>query len=400
MDLLRPAVWLGSVILVLAAWLVFSPSFHGDWLWDDDQEITDNPVLRDAAGLSQIWWTTTSADYFPLKTTWQWIEWHLWGDRPFGYHLASFLLHLLSCFLIWRLFARLGIAWAWWGALLFAVHPLTAESVAWISEQKNTTSLPLLLLSMLFYLAYDAKKGAWAYAASLASFAAALLCKNSVIMLPCVLALYLWWRRGGRFSGGKDWLALVPFFLLSLVLGLVGIWFQHHNAIAGMAVDAGSIPARIARAGLAVFFYAFKVVWPFPLMPIYPDWPSASWKSWAVFPWIALAALFLFLWSRRQGRGRHALLGLNFFVLNLLPALGLIAMSFQRLSWVSDHFAYVALIGPAGLAVAGAKARLGPGREPAPPRDLGAGRPGHGRTGLAMPASGRPLRRSGGALGP
>ena len=151
--------WLKGLGLVAAAAYVFSPVFSGGWLWDDDTEITGNPALRSIHGLGDIWSGRAGADYFPLKTTLQWCQWHLWDDRVLGYHLTNVGLHVLGAMLLWRLVASLGIKWAWFAGLLFVVHPLTVESVAWISELKNVLSLPLLLGAMIYYVDWEGRAG-------------------------------------------------------------------------------------------------------------------------------------------------------------------------------------------------------------------------------------------------
>ncbi|HTB62261.1 MAG TPA: hypothetical protein VK737_01625, partial [Opitutales bacterium] len=127
-----------SVILILAAFTVYFPVLHGNWLWDDTTLIRDNPVMADAGGVWKFWLAPPGPDFFPLTSTVEWSLWRIFGDHTLPYHLLSLALHLLSAFLIWRLFTRLGLRLAWLGALLFVVHPLAVESVAWISELKNT----------------------------------------------------------------------------------------------------------------------------------------------------------------------------------------------------------------------------------------------------------------------
>jgi len=140
-------------LLILAAGLwVYGPALRGGWIWDDVEVVTQNALLRDPAGLGKIWVAPGGPDYFPLTTTVQWLEWRTWGDDPVGYHAVNLALHILSAFLFWRLLARLGLRQAWVGGLLFAVHPLAVESVAWITELKNTLSLPFLLLAMIAYV--------------------------------------------------------------------------------------------------------------------------------------------------------------------------------------------------------------------------------------------------------
>ena len=126
---------LQATAIILAGIWVYAPALHGDWLWDDVVEVSHNPVLREPAGaLSRIWFAPEGADYLPLKTTVQWAEWHLWGDHRFGYHVTSLALHLLSALLVWHLFGKLGLRFAWLGGLIFAIHPMTVESVAWAAS--------------------------------------------------------------------------------------------------------------------------------------------------------------------------------------------------------------------------------------------------------------------------
>jgi Tfp pilus assembly protein PilF len=346
-----------ALILGVGLW-VFGPAVRGGWLWDDNQEVTENAVLRDPAGLAKIWAGSAGADYFPLKSTVQWFEWRWWGAAPAGYHAASIALHLLSALLAWALLARLGVRQAWWGGLLFAVHPLVVESVAWAAELKNTLSLPFLLLALLAWVAFDERRGrpsaTGCYLAALAAFLFAMLAKSSVVMLPFVLLLYAWWRRG-RIER-RDVAASAPFFAVSVLLGLVTLWFQHHRAMQPALVLAGGPLARFACAGLSLAFYAAKALWPAGLCPIYPRWELDPPSALQLLPWVGLAAIVAVLWPRRATWGRPALFALGFFILNLLPVVGFVTITYMHITWVADHFAYVALLGPVGLAAAAAGA--------------------------------------------
>lgn len=353
---LRPSVsrfvnGLQAAVILAAAWFVYSPALHGDWLWDDDLEITRNPVLRDPAGLGRIWLAPVGADYFPLKTTVQWFEWRLWQDNVTGYHASSVGLHLLSAFLLWHLLRKLGVRLAWVGGLLFAIHPVAVESVAWISELKNTLSLPPLLLAMCAYLDWDERRQRSAYVRAVLWFLAAMLCKSSVVMFPVVVLLHGRWRRG-RITPA-DLKGSAVFFAISLVLGLVTIWFQLHRAIGGWVIPAGGFFSRLAGAGLAVSFYFFKCVLPAGLVSIYPRWTLDPPSLRQFLPWPVLGAVLVWLWARRTTWGRHALFGLGGFLLTLLPVLGFVPMSFMRYSLVADHFVYLPLVSLIGLAAAG-----------------------------------------------
>jgi Tfp pilus assembly protein PilF len=190
------------------------------------------------------------------------------------------------------------------------------------------------------------------YVASLLLFIAAMLCKSSVVMFPFVLLLYAWWRRGR--VDRRDMLGTAPFFAVSLALGLVTVWFQENRAIEDLAVGQGGVAARLVIAGRAIAFYLGKAVWPVGLLPVYPRWIPVVSPVTVLGPWLVVVAILF--WLVRMGRqawARHALLGLGFFLINLMPVLGFLPMSYLRFSWVADHFAYLPLVGIAGLAAAG-----------------------------------------------
>jgi tetratricopeptide (TPR) repeat protein len=337
-------------IIALAVWFVYAPVVHGTFVWDDELEILGNAVLRDPAGLAKIWSGNAGPDYFPLKSTVQWLAWRIWGQDPTGFHLLNIGLHLASALLVWAVLRKLGVRHGWVGGLLFAVHPVAVESAAWISELKNTLSLPLLLLSILCFLGRPS--GRPATALSLGFFLLAMLAKSSVVMLPPTLLLYAWYRNGR--IGWADLRSTAPFFAIALSLGLVTLYFQTHRAMAPLAaLPLQGAGPRMACAGLSAAFYVGHVLAPVVLLPIYPRWDVADPSALQFLPWPGFAALILWLWTRRRTWGRPVLLGLGFFLLNLAPVLGFLPMSYQAVSWVADHFAYVSLVGAAGLAAAG-----------------------------------------------
>jgi len=365
------------LLITFAGLFVYSPVFHGDWLWDDDSEITEHAALRTLPGLVDIWAARGSPDYLPVKSTVQWLYYRFVQDTPTAWHLLNITLHLSAAFLIWRLFTRLGIPHGWIGALIWVVHPFAVCSVAWISELKNTLSLPLYLLACLRFMDFYEKRCARDYILAWLFFVASLLSKSSGVMLPFVLLLYMWWRHGGDGTnapgvskravfggltgGAQTWvhgivsatLITAPFFLASLASGLSTIYFQQSRAIGPESLPLGGPLQRIVLSGEAAWFYLYKSLFAFELLPNYPRWNLESPGVLPLLAWPALLAVFSICWIRRRGWGRHALLGLGFFFLNLIPVLGFFRMSYMRITWVSDHLAYLSLVGIVGLVTAG-----------------------------------------------
>jgi tetratricopeptide (TPR) repeat protein len=335
----------------VAGFWVFSPAFHGDWLWDDGLRIPQNRLVHDPAGLWKIWFEPGKlVDYLPITVSVEWLEWRLWHGDTLGYHLINVSLHVLGSLLVWRLLGKFNLRLAWLGGLLFAIHPAAVESVAWISELKNTLSLPFFLLSMGAWIDYDHLGKRKDYFRALGLFLVAMLCKATMVMFPVVILLYAWWRRNR--IGWNDLKACAPFFAVSLALGLVTLEFLH-PAMGNKSVPLGGLTSRLALAGLAIAFYFSKCVLPVWLLPIYPKWTVDPSSLAQFLPWPILIGAIGWCWNKRTTWGRHALLGLGFFLINLAPFVGFTQAAYMSFTWVMDHVLYIPLIGLIGLAVAG-----------------------------------------------
>jgi Flp pilus assembly protein TadD len=323
--------------LVLAAyWPVLSAGF----IWDDNGHLT-RPDLQSAAGLVRIWTEIgATQQYYPLLHSAFWLEHQLWGDAPAGYHFANLLWHSGAAFLLGLYLRRLAVPGAWFTAMLFALHPVCVESVAWVSEQKNTLSLLLALAAANLHLTYDRARRPAVYAAATAVFIAALLAKTVTATLPAALLVVLWWRRG-RLEWKRDIAPLVPWLVLGATAGLLTAWFE--RAIIGAdGADFALAPAeRLLLIPRALLFYPGKLLWPHPLVFIYPRWriDAADWAQYLP-PAVVLAgfAALVFLAFRRR---RHAPLAVALiYTGTLLPAAGIVDVYPFIYSYVADHFQY------------------------------------------------------------
>lgn len=344
--------WLKGLLIVCLGLLAYYPVIHGGWLWDDDSEITANAALLPGASIADVWMGKIGLDYLPLKTTVQMAFAPVFGKEPIGWHLLNIVLHICSSLLLWRIFARLGMPCAWIGGLLFCVHPVAVGSAAWISELKNTLSLPFLLLSVLAYLDFDRRGRGGSYALAWVLYLAAILCKASVVMYPVVLLLHAWWKNSGGIPS-RTILRSLPFFAVSAAFAVITIIFQHTRAVGVGEIPAAPPLERFDISGVALWFYLKNCVLPFGLLPIYPRWQFGVPVIAGLFGWGAMAGLMAWFWTKRATWGRHAFFGMGFFLLNLVPILGFIKMSYMRVTWVSDHFIYIPLIGVVGLVAAG-----------------------------------------------
>src|SRR5437773_8899935 len=220
-----PRIKIFSLVLILATALAYLPAWHGTLLWDDNGHIT-KPELRSWHGLAQIWTEPgATRQYYPLVHTVFWIEQKLWGDSVVGYHLVNIILHSLGAVALLQILQRLKIPGAWLAAALFALHPVQVESVAWMSELKNTLSGLFFFCSILTYLNFDERRNRLAYTSSLALFVLGLLCKTAIAPLPAIIAVVLWWKRG-RVRLREDLLPLLPFFVIGVGAGLFTAWLE------------------------------------------------------------------------------------------------------------------------------------------------------------------------------
>jgi tetratricopeptide (TPR) repeat protein len=348
---IRWSTILQALVIVATVLWIYWPVLHGDWLWDDTLLVRDNAVVHEPYGLWKIWFDPGSLfDYQPLKVSVVWLQWQLWGNDTLGYHLTNVFLHLLSALLVWRLLSKFGLRLAWLGGLIFAVHPVQVESVAWIAELKNTLSLPPFLLAMCAWIDFDERRKTKDYILALGLFLVAMLCKTTMVMFPVVILLYAWWKRGR--VGWKDARVTAPFFVVSLSLGLVTVWFLHNHAMADDPIQLGGFFSRLACAGLSISFYFSKCLLPVGLIPIYPRWVVDPSKLIQFLPWPILVAVIFWLWTKRGSWGRHALLGIGFFLINLAPFVGFNTASYMAFTWVMDHILYIPIIGLIALVVA------------------------------------------------
>ena len=223
-----------AFVILLAVLVVYIPAMTANFIWDDDQLLTVNPAVQAPGldGLKELWLGTKTADYFPLTSSVLWLEYRLWGrvwetpDVLNGYHIVNILLHAIVAILLWRTLLRLAIPGAWLAALIFAVHPVCVESVAWVSELKNTLSQIFFFLTLMAYLDFEKSERGKYYVWAVTLFVLAMLAKTSVVMLPFVLLLIAWWQNG--FIGIKSDPVTLPgerelLKYTNFVIGAIGV---------------------------------------------------------------------------------------------------------------------------------------------------------------------------------
>lgn len=338
----RTDIGLG-VTLVVAVFLAYLPAWHGGFIWNDKDYVT-RAALQPLQGLFRIWFELGATEqYYPLLHSFFWLQHQLWGDAPTGYHLTALLLHTTAALLLVSILKRLALPGAWLAGFLFALHPICVESVAWISEQKNTLSLVLYLTAALLYLQFDkSRRPRWYLLASFV-FALSLLSKTTVATLPAALLLVFWWKRG-KIDLRRDVKPLAPWLIVGAGWGLFSAWVEKHYVGAHGAEFTLSLLERFLLAGRMVWFYVGKLLWPADLIFIYPRWTIDSSETWQYFfPLATLLTLAALVYFRRTTRG--LLTAALFFGGSLFPVMGFFNVYGFIYSYVADHWQYLPSIG-------------------------------------------------------
>src|SRR5437870_11280905 len=354
------------VLIALVTVTAFLPTLHNQFVsWDDDKNFLDNPHYRGLAWTNLHWmWTTHLGHYIPLTWMTLGLDYLLWGMNPLGYHLTSLLLHAANAvvffFVARRILTRAlpspserghaltvsaGVA-----ALLFALHPLRADSVAWATEPRDVLLGLFYLLTILVYLraCERGEQGRGWYWGAVGLFACALLSKSMAVSLPAVLLIldvYPLRRLGGAMGWWSEparrvYLEKIPFILLgggASAIAFIAL-FQIHNT---ESLADLTVLGRLAISAYGLCFYLWKMILPLSLSPLYELGtvnPRATPFVLSYGGVVALTALALACHRRVPGLSAA---GLAYAVI-LLPVLGIFHNGPQI---AADRYTYLAGLG-------------------------------------------------------
>lgn len=334
---------LGWLAIALAVGVVYSPAIHGGLIMDDAEHITPE-AMRSLEGLWRIWFDVgATPHYYPVLNSVFWLQYHLWGANPVGYHLMNMVQQAAAAGMVFLIARRLQLPGAFFAGIIFAVHPVHVESVAWISEQKNTLSTLLALLASYRYLRFDATRAGTDYSVASILFLLALLTKTVVAVIPPAILVVLWWKRG-RLEWRRDVLPLVSWFVVGAALGLFSAWFEQAHSNARGSTFELSFLTRVLIAGRAIWFYLRTLIWPQNLMFINPRWEisaSAPIDYLGVAGVLCVAVILIYLARRWRGPLAAFLL----YIGMLFPTLGLLNINWFNFSFVANHFQHLPSVG-------------------------------------------------------
>ncbi|HET9745503.1 MAG TPA: tetratricopeptide repeat protein [Chitinophagaceae bacterium] len=334
--------WLIPVLLITAA-SFFPMLANGFTNWDDELYVTQNPLLK-GPDWGAMFTQAAASNYHPLTMVSFGINYVLSGFDPFSYHFVNWLLHILNTALvfvfIYKISGKKNFVAAF-TAIIFGVHPMHVESVAWISERKDVLYAFFFLVALLQYWRFLETGKRSGYVFCLVFFVLSLLSKPAAIILPLVLLLLDYWKE--RPLKWKLVTEKIPFFLLSVVFGIITVKVQSADAIAGF--DIWPLWTRFFFACYTIMIYAIRFIFPYPLSAFHPYPPLDSLGLSVYLSPLFMIALLALLWLKR--RDRLFVFSILFFVVNLLLVIQLVSIG---LTIVSERYTYIPYIGLAFLA--------------------------------------------------
>ena len=334
-----PSIWPSLVSILILTGVSFLPMLaNGFTNWDDDIYVTGNHLLR-GPDWNAIFTGPSASNYHPLTILTLAFNYAISGTDPFSYHLINWLLHILNTALvflfIYRISARKTYVAAFC-AVIFGVHPMHVESVAWVSERKDVLYALFFLLALLQYWSFLESGKRSKLTLCFIFFILSLLSKPAAIILPIVLYLLDYWHN--RTFDRKVWAEKIPFFILSIAFGFITIKVQTAEAIAGL--DIYPLWVRFFFGCYTLMIYTTRFFVPYPLSTFHPYPPVDAPGLPVYLSPVFVIVLLILLWLKRKDK--LIVFSLLFFVANLVLVLQVITIG---LTIVSERYTYIPYIG-------------------------------------------------------
>jgi tetratricopeptide (TPR) repeat protein len=363
-------VWRQLGLLVLPLLFFIPVLVQGGFVWQDDWRVSENPLLWSWSGLARAWGQGLGGSYRPMAQTVLCLEHHFAGHSAWVYHLTSILFHGFNAVLLWGVLRRLEIRGAWFAAALFALHPVQVQAVAWVSQQPHLLGAGLCLAAVWAYLRLaeirpplpddlvpkdkreadhflEDEPEVALYIMALVLTVFAVLSDGTAIGLPFVLVLLVWWKRGT--VSRREWLRLAPFFAIAIVGAVILVRAGLGAADPGGIAPTLSIAERALVATRGIWAYLLRIVWPYPLLFVYPRWSVSPVERWQyLFP-AGLAIILAVLWAARRFWGRGPIVAMLVYLTLFIPATWTIMGSSAPSIYLADYLQYLAAAVPLAL---------------------------------------------------
>ncbi|MBW2064747.1 MAG: glycosyltransferase family 39 protein [Deltaproteobacteria bacterium] len=349
-----------ALLIALPYWRIQGHDFVN---LDDDHYITENPMVREGFTLKGVVWALSINDidyWHPVTWLSHMADFQLYGMHPRGHHLTNLLFHIINSLLLFIILKKMtGASWRSAAvALLFGLHPLNVESVAWVAERKNVISTFFWMTTILSYVRYTERPLLSRYVLTLVSFALGLMSKPTIATLPFVLLLLDYWPIGrleipfdGKTkedSGDKSATRLkscspghllvekIPFLALSVACVLIS---SSSTGQQDIMVSTSTVPLalRLENALISYLIYIRKMIWPMDLAVFYP-FPK-GFPAWQILGALIVLLAITFMATRSARRHPYLFVGWAWYICTLFPAIGLVQVGLWPAT--ADRFVYI-----------------------------------------------------------
>lgn len=346
-----PKVLFMTGLAAITAALFYNTLFNGFTNWDDEVYLHSNPYIRDLSfeGIKAIFTSVYFNNYHPLTTLSYTVEYHLAGLNPFIYHFNNYLLHIFNTLFLFLLMNKLTgqSVLAFMAALLFAVHPMHVESVAWVSARKDVLYLFFVLAALLSLLKFsENSRNSFFYAgAGMVLFLFALLSKPAAVVLPPLYLLCVYFKN--TCVAKRDVVMSVLLCVPALVFSFITLNAQWD--VVASAPDGFSVFDRFFILNYALLFYVVRFVAPlnFSALHAYEALESGNLPLWFYAAPLIILALVVMMFRLRGETKRYYNFAILFFVISILPLIQLIPVGE---AYVSERYTYLSYSGFAVLA--------------------------------------------------
>lgn len=334
---------LALILILLCTFVAYIPALKAGFVnWDDPSYIFENPMIKNISNLEMIFTTPIQGNYHPLTVISLILNYNISGFDAWSYHLLNVLLHLANCFLVFRLvllLSRNNLIIAFTTALLFGLHPMHVESVAWVSERKDVLYAVFFLAGLISYTKYIDSGSKRQYGLTIAFLILSLLSKPAAVIFPIVLfAVDILRNRKFNFS---LFLEKIPFLILALAMGILTYTAQKEKgAIEGTEIF--DLTTRFFMGFYGIMMYFIKLIFPINLSPLYPYAPinESLPISYYISPLFSVLLIIFILFSLK--RDRVIAFGILFYLINLLLVLQFIPVGSAI---IADRYTYIPYIG-------------------------------------------------------
>lgn len=331
-------------LILLITFVLYGQTVTFDFVnWDDDIHVYNNPAFESTSPLKAIWTSFKTLSYLPVTHSFFYLQWKI-SHSPHLFHAVNIVLHLINVLLILILLQKLQIELipAFFITLIYSIHPMRVESVAWVSDQKSLISGVFIWLAFLCYVKYSEKNKTPLLLLTAVFYAFAMLSKQTAFPLPFVFLSYEFFMKNNR-NFKQILKKILPLILLGTAIMFVH-WTKESMNFAGTSAENISFPLRALISSKSFVYYLLKTIIPANLCPIYPRWIFSQDFVGDFLPpiTILLLSIFAFSYYKKRQNAFSKLLTFAYiaYIFAIFPVTGIFTMPYLNTAFIADRYSY------------------------------------------------------------